>query len=62
MRVYVITETPELYADWCARHRVNPLAAVRVSDPRELRGKVQKDDQVIDARVKIPERAEAMYA
>jgi hypothetical protein len=62
MRVYVITETPALYADWCARHRVNPAAAVHVSDPRELRGRLEKADRVIDAREKVVERHDAMYA
>lgn len=62
MRVYVLTETPELYADWCARHRVNPLAAVHVFDPRSLRGKVQKGDRVVDAREKVTVPRESMYA
>lgn len=63
MRVYVLTETPELYADWCARQRVNPLAAEHVRDPHSLRGRVGKDDRVIDAREqRSVERREALSA
>ena len=53
MRVYVLTESKQQFADYCAAVRLNPAAAECVLDPLALRGKVQRDDKVIDARMGV---------
>lgn len=51
MRVFVLAETYQAYLDWCAKRWVNPGAAVCVTDPWSLRGKMNPNDQLLDARV-----------
>lgn len=50
MRVYVLSESYKSYLDWCAIRGINPAACECVTDPRTLRGKLEPQDQVIDAR------------
>jgi hypothetical protein len=51
MSVYVLSDSKQQFADWCAAKGVNPLAAVCVLDPFSLVGKVNELDRVIDARI-----------
>jgi hypothetical protein len=50
MRVFVLVPTYKAFVDWCSMRHVNPKAAECVTDPTTLFGKLQKGDQVIDAR------------
>lgn len=50
MRVYVLADNQQQFADWCARQRVNTAAAECVLDPFSLMGKVAQDDRLIDLR------------
>jgi hypothetical protein len=50
MRVYVLAESFEQYADWCNRNQVNPVAGICVLDAGTLRGNLTPSDRVFDAR------------
>lgn len=54
MRVFMLVNTVAEFADWCARSGVHPTAVVCVTDPGSLRGKMQRCDQLIDARLPPP--------
>jgi hypothetical protein len=50
MRVYVLVTSHKAFVDWCSMRHVNPKAAECVTDPATLFGKLEPEDQVIDAR------------
>lgn len=54
MRIYILVNTEEEFADWCRYNHVNPVGVRCVLDGRELRGKLVSGDRVIDARVASP--------
>lgn len=54
MRVFVLANSREQFADWCRSNGVNPVAVNCVIDPRDLRGAIKTGDQIFDARAITP--------
>lgn len=55
MRVFVLADTYKAYLDWCSMRHVNPRAAECVTNPQALRGKMEREDQLYDARTIKPD-------